>query len=1091
MTAVCAALDLRSVTEAALSPDEWEAYPGSLCVSEKGRAEAERLLARWRKLITLRSGAEGAFERRLASLGLDQFGAIDRLRPHLLPSDAPLPQWAELLARVVDEPETEGPLDPGHLPQYTAEEFQALDIKSDQHPSFPDFCAPFLSVYLRCTGLESQNFGSLIAPECKGYFARFLLRRLSLIAARTIAHELKTRRSQGELKGSSPEERFRYYTREVLGSYEGRVALLASYPVLARLLSTCTLQAIQVTIEFLERLSLDKPELQSVFAKEIGLGPLVAFVGGLSDAHDGGRSVWILRFDSGIKLVYKPRSLAMDAAFSGFIQFLNQTGDCSVHLRSTIFVTRNGYGWSEFFEQKDCTSEEEITRYYRRQGIYASLVHFLCGVDFHSENFVAAGEHPMPIDVEGLLSLGVHVAANRLLKLPLPLRPLHFTVAATMMLPYWRSGEYDRGLFSASGIAGSIQGAWPVKQPAWEGWGTDELRLVHRYEDFIFNQSVPTLNGRKVRADLYHAAIVSGFVEGYRAVSTPRDALLGPGSPLSVFAQAASRVILRDTQEYVNLLSWCTSPDLLKSGADFDIALETMGWTIPVLGDGTPCPELLRVEKLSLWQRDIPMFTCFPMSREIYLPNGRILGAVVEHTSFNQMRRRIEEASEEDLEWQSELVRTMLQMSRATCYGPASQSSDAGPGPDSLVSSIHRESDRLLAHAVEIGEGLARIAFQVDGMNGWLSLFKDSPSQAKVQPVHPDPWSLAGAAGNAIFLADLAAQTGEKRYEALARGGLKFASVMLQQVRSEEFGSALRISAYEGPFGLVYALTACGVRLGDENLVAEAHQLALSYSCEQLHSAHDPDVLNGAAGALLVLLHLYRHMPDPRLIQRAQALAQVIQRSQVSGEQAGWLVPGMERPLLGMAHGASGMALALHELYKLTGDDLLRSSVCSGLEYERSQFSVEHRDWPDLQNRSGPVSFMTGWCGGAPGIGLARLRMYDDHAGGTPRTQDVENSIQATLRHGGKRKHHLCCGEAGRILFLTTAARILNRPSLRDAARKAGTAMLDDFEEQGWRLQQFCVSLPVSGLLGGVPGIGLSLLELGRPCSTSQVLVLA
>ncbi|MGI8745776.1 MAG: type 2 lanthipeptide synthetase LanM [Bryobacteraceae bacterium] len=1060
-----------AVVEAALSPDEWEAYPGSLCLSEEGRVEAERLLARWRKLITLRPGTEGAFERRLATLGLDEAGAIDRLRPHTLPPDARLPEWAELLSRVLDEPAIDRAFDLSHLTQYTAEEVQTLGLESGQSPSFPDFLAPFLSLYLRFAGFETED-------SCTGYFARFLLRRLSQIAARTIAYELRMRRDQGELKGASPEERFRYYTGEVLGSSEGRSALLSCHPVLARLLSTCTLQAIEATIEFLERLRLDRPELQSVFAKGTELGPLVAFVGGVSDAHDGGRSVWILRFDSGLKLVYKPRSLAMDAAFSGFIDFFNQAGHCSVHLRSTVVLPRNRYGWSEFIEQQDCGSEEEVTRYYRRQGVYASLVHFLCGVDFHSENFVAAGEDPMPIDLEGLLSLGVHVGTDQLLKLPLPLRPLHYTVAATMMLPYWRAGEYDRSLFSASGIAGSTQGAWPVKQPAWEGSGTDQLRLVYRYEDFIFDQSVPTRNGHKVRADLYHAAIVSGFVEGYRTILAHRDALLGPASPLSAFAHATSRVILRDTQEYVNLLSWCTSPDILKSGAALDVALETLAWTVPVLSDGKPCPELLRVEKRSLWQRDIPILTCSPMSCDVYTPGGQTLPAAVEHTSFHQMRRRIEQASEGDLEWQSELVRTMLQMVRSAPAGPPS--------------ALHTESDRLLAHAIEIGEGLARVAFQVDGMNGWLSLFKESPSQAKVQPAHPDPWSLAGAAGNAIFLSDLAAQTGEKRYDALARGALKFASTMLQQVRREEFGSALRISAYEGPFGLVYALTACGVRLGDENLVAQARQLALSYTCEQLNSAQNPDMLNGAAGALLALLQLYRFRPDPRLIERAQVLARVIQRSQVPDERGGWLVPGMERPLLGMAHGSSGMTLALHELYKVTGDDPLRSSARSGLEHERSQFSGEHGDWPDQQNRSGSMSFMTGWCAGAPGIGLARLRMYGDAPDDLALAQELETSIQATLRHSGKRHHHLCCGEAGRILFLTTATRILDRPSLRDAAQRAGIAMLDDFEEHGhWRLQQFCASLPVSGLLGGVPGVGLSLLELARPGSTSQVLVLA
>ena len=47
-----------------------------------------------------------------------------------------------------------------------------------------------------------------------------------------------------------------------------------------------------------------------------------------------------------------------------------------------------------------CASEEEIRRYYRRTGHLLCLVYALNGSDFHYENLIADGEHPVPIDLE-------------------------------------------------------------------------------------------------------------------------------------------------------------------------------------------------------------------------------------------------------------------------------------------------------------------------------------------------------------------------------------------------------------------------------------------------------------------------------------------------------------------------------------------------------------------------------------------------------------------------------------------------------------------------------------------------------------------
>ena len=55
-------------------------------------------------------------------------------------------------------------------------------------------------------------------------------------------------------------------------------------------------------------------------------GPLVEVQGGAGDTHRNGRSVMILTFSNGARIVYKPRSLAVEAHFQQLLGWLNEHG---------------------------------------------------------------------------------------------------------------------------------------------------------------------------------------------------------------------------------------------------------------------------------------------------------------------------------------------------------------------------------------------------------------------------------------------------------------------------------------------------------------------------------------------------------------------------------------------------------------------------------------------------------------------------------------------------------------------------------------------------------------------------------------------
>jgi lantibiotic modifying enzyme len=61
-------------------------------------------------------------------------------------------------------------------------------------------------------------------------------------------------------------------------------------------------------------------EIAQLFNHGSKSGRLAEAVAGAGDTHRRGRSVLIARFEDGLKLVYKPRSIAVDVHFQQFLQ---------------------------------------------------------------------------------------------------------------------------------------------------------------------------------------------------------------------------------------------------------------------------------------------------------------------------------------------------------------------------------------------------------------------------------------------------------------------------------------------------------------------------------------------------------------------------------------------------------------------------------------------------------------------------------------------------------------------------------------------------------------------------------------------------
>jgi lantibiotic modifying enzyme len=179
----------------------------------------------------------------------------------------------------------------------------------------------------------------------------------------------------------------------------------------------------------------------------------------------------------------------------------------------------------------------------------------------------------------------------------------------------------------------------------------------------------------------------------------------------------------------------------------------------------------------------------------------------------------------------------------------------------------------------------------------------------------------------------------------------------------------------------------------------------------------------------------------------------------------------------------------------LTGEERFRTATLAAIAYERSLFSPEAGNWPDLRDpetqsqtaNNNHNRFMTAWCHGAPGIGLARLHSLP-HLDNAARVE-IDTALKTTLTEGFGGNHSLCHGDLGNLELLLQASEALNDPQWRHQVNRLASMVLESIDKNGW-LCGSPLGIESPGLMTGLAGIGYGLLRLAEPMRVPSVLVL-
>lgn len=1019
--------------------------------------------SRWRSAFTEHS----VFARRLATAGIDEAALRDILaeRPEdLRERFGETPRWmTECEDALRDAPgfagETAAHSERANDPSEFARAFEPLLARG--RARLRAGLTNVLARYPRFAYLQSAT----------AVLETALLGRVSSIAARTLVLELNVARLQGTLTGETPEGRFADFVRR-LEQPEMRASLVCDYPVLARQIVMRVEQWVATSLEFIDRLCSDWEILREALFAGHDPGPLVGFETGQGDSHRGGRSVAIARFASGAAVVYKPHSLAVDVHFNELLHWLNARGS-HVAFRNLSIIDRGSYGWEEFVARSACDAPEQVERFYQRCGAYLAILYALRATDFHFENLIAAGEHPVLVDLEALFHprfpSGDESDAG-----DVAVRVIGSSVLGIGLLPYQvRSGPDSAGL-DLSGLGGKPDQLTPYDVPILGRVGTDRMAIEPGRIPVGGSTHRPSLRGTDIDAATYAESIARGFSLMYGLLRDRRDELLAPGGPLESFARDETRVIIRPTQTYAILLATSFHPDLLHDALDREIFLDRLWAIAHVRGLECAIPD----ECEDLQCGDIPLFTTSPQSRDLLTSSGRRIDGVLTESGLATVRGQIAQLGEDDLAAQLWYVR-------------ASLGSEVRREPNGGYRLPARPVDRegLLAGALTIGERLERLALHGDAGVAWIGASPVDEQRVDIAPLGPDLYD--GLPGVALFLAQLGTITGETRYAELARRAL--ITLRAQIARSALSG----IGALSGWGGVVYALAHLGDLWAEPELFEEAAGFA-ERAADLIGADCSFDVVGGAAGCVVALLALDACTSSESVRGIAQRCGEHLLANIVPcATGAGWIAAGTGGvPLTGFSHGAAGIALALLRLSAATRDDRFREAALAAIAYERSLFSHAAQNWPDLRAPSRHASgaaideaCQTLWCHGAPGIGLARLasrEFLDDPVVDA----EIDIALQTTCRDGFAGGHSLCHGTLGNLELLLVAAQRRESPELKTRVEELAAAVLEDADQNGWRCgNRAAVETP--GLMTGLAGIGYQLLRLAEPARVPSVLSFA
>lgn len=853
---------------------------------------------------------------------------------------------------------------------------------------------------------------------------------------------------------------------------------LSDYPVIIERANLYCEQFEKNLTELVHRLTKDYSRIINVFNGSQN-DILVAIDLGGGDSHQGGKTVTILTFESGLKIVYKPRPVAIYREFSRLVQWLENRRPLSqseMSLKVPKAVVQEGYGWIEFIARQPCQTEHQVADFYVRQGMHLALLTLLGANDFHNENIIAHGEYPVLVDLETLLTpkmppfAGVSATAQNMYE-----ASVLFNGMLPFHVPLHRGGVIERG--GLTGLGGEPTGT----SLAWKDKGSLSMALQEVETYSLEAKNLPYYSGRVQPASQFVESLLQGFRVAYQALLQNRDAILNEPVAFEGLKHTIIRVVMHNTERYESILAGANHPQIL-AGEDLrEQYLMQLAQADYPRGLKQAC---LNAEVEDLRNGDVPLFYTRVNSRDLYHNGQELLAGALPASAWEKFERRLLDLSAVDLDQQLWLIESTFQLHRAREIKATPLSCEMpSPKPADIAGGGRVSSEACPAMESEVEGAISTLLTEADTLKHasskdellWYGV-RTFDSFSEVAPLDFDLYT--GQAGIVTCLAYLGWAREDPVLTEQARKG---ASHLLASLDIYKSNGSIGIGAFTGLSGIVYCFVHLSVLWREPVWVDACDELIDNLMAGAKSDRPDFDMVDGAAGCILALLPLYRLSKNPRVEAVLIELARKLAKNAVpQNEGLAWSTPSAGRPLLGMSHGTAGVAMALARLSAVLGTEEYLPTIKQALAYEAHCFSIEYCNWPDFRfsREDGTAHYLSAWAHGAAGIGWSRL----DITHSLPELSrsiepDIAAAVDTTLHYGLGQGHSLSQGDLGNLAFLADVARRQGDNGLAKKVQAHVQRVVGEIRHDGPQTAVPCF-LTTPGLMQGHYGMAYQLQSL-------------
>lgn len=784
------------------------------------------------------------------------------------------------------------------------------------------------------------------------------------------------------------------------------------YPLLKRRFETLTSNWVNNIKCFSSRWNTDKTLVaRKVFNTEhIGTPQKIEVVG---DSHYNGQHATIVHLSCGNIIVYKPRSLSIDAAFFDFAQQLN-----FINIFTPKFVLKENYGWMEYIPRSPLKTIEESKNYYYRFGLLLSLFYILEADDMHCENIIANEGYPVPIDLETLFHQGEDCIKNDL-----------------------------NSFISIKSIAHSILKSGVIPVSIGKGQPSYFAAIVDDPKSKVYSlNSVPYLHcGKNIFLAGFESSLISGFEQGYKKILSLQTKLMSGDSPLKLFENLRTRIMLRDTKIYSLLRKALSHP----SNTQCELTTQK---TLNKLDIDTSTRSFLNKVKDSevqaLLRSDIPSFSQNVSQTHLYCHGDKKISAFCHLSGIDLVRKKIAALSVDDLQTQVSMLKLVfkLRVGKNKIFDQNELSPDL-----SIPEQLNIITTSILENQLSPLTDTA-----------WPAL---KSSQNEQYVTFTDHNLYNGNAGIAIYLAAYAnCIDAPDTLKSRAISTVKKAIDCSYQ-RALATPEGVGMAAFGG---IIYALSLIELRFGiDVQFDDKITNLLIQFE-KQLSLCNELDILHGLAGAAMCLVYAFHYSKKSALKPHIKAVSKRLCRQ--STELIEQTTRHLSSPLNGFAHGLAGIGTALCVTSKIIGEKHLSVVGLKLLELESKDYAVHLNNWPDHRLPSGEQSpdQVSAWCHGTLGIGLSRYHLKNVLLNNAPNhfELDIAQTNKRHIEHFQTNDIGICHGTAGELELLIYNNGYKNRDQCATAVTKIIKQLQSATIEHGF------------GLMTGIAGVGYQLMRL-------------